>query len=315
VHTEPRLVRAHLVLCASRQFVEGDVQHWWHPPLGRGVRTRCSDDYLWLPLATARYVHASGDAEVLDAVIPFLEGRPVNPGDDSYYDLPSRSGEAADLYQHCVRAIEHGLRFGVHGLPLMGSGDWNDGMNRVGIKGAGESVWLGFFLCTVLRDFAEVARLRGDPVFAERCLAQQGALRRVQAQHPVRRTVTQQAAAAREKPSPDPGRAQAPALHRQEGQFLERVHLAQGVVRVARQLQRVRQHQQVDAGRRERQRVVLAVQRGGDGGIDTGEQAGQAFAMPMARMAVPAPMSSARPTVLRRWERSSSASRQPSVLA
>jgi cellobiose phosphorylase len=122
-------------------------------------------------------VHASGDAEVLDTVIPFLAGRPVNPGDDSYYDLPGRSGEEADLYQHCVRAIEHGLQFGSHGLPLMGSGDWNDGMNRVGIKGTGESIWLGFFLCTVLRDFAAVAQLRGDPVFAERCRAQEGALR------------------------------------------------------------------------------------------------------------------------------------------
>jgi cellobiose phosphorylase len=183
VHAEPALVREHLLRSAARQFVEGDVQHWWHPPTGRGVRTHCSDDYLWLPLATARYVHASGDTEILDAVIPFLEGRPVNPGDDSYYDLPGRSGEAADLYQHCVRAIEHGLRFGTHGLPLMGSGDWNDGMNRVGIKGAGESVWLGFFLCAVLRDFAEVARLRGDPVFAERCLAQEGALRLNLEQH------------------------------------------------------------------------------------------------------------------------------------
>ena len=183
VHAEPALVREHLLRSAARQFVEGDVQHWWHPPSGRGVRTHCSDDYLWLPLAAARYVQASGDTEVLDAVIPFLAGRPVNPGDDSYYDLPGRSGEEADLYQHCVRAIEHGLQFGSHGLPLMGSGDWNDGMNRVGIKGAGESVWLGFFLCTVLRDFAAVARLRGDPVFAERCRAQEGALRLNLEQH------------------------------------------------------------------------------------------------------------------------------------
>jgi len=169
VHAEPRLTRAQLLLCASRQFVEGDVQHWWHPPSGRGVRTQCSDDYLWLPLATARYVLATGDTGVLDEPAAFLDGRPVNPGEDSYYDLPARSTEVATLYEHCVRAILHGLRFGSHGLPLIGSGDWNDGMNLVGIEGKGESVWLAFFLCSVLTQFAKVARLRGDLAFAERC--------------------------------------------------------------------------------------------------------------------------------------------------
>jgi cellobiose phosphorylase len=142
------------------------------------VRTRCSDDYLWLPLATARYVKASGDRGVLDQSIHFLEGRPVNPEDDSYYDLPRRSAESASLYQHCVRAITHGLRYGAHGLPLMGSGDWNDGMNRVGIKGAGESVWLGFFLCAVLEQFGYIARLQGDGLFAERCARERAELRR-----------------------------------------------------------------------------------------------------------------------------------------
>jgi cellobiose phosphorylase len=169
IHTQPKLLRDQLLLCAAHQFIEGDVQHWWHPPSDRGVRTHCSDDYLWLPLGAWRYVIGTGDAGILDESLPYLEGRAVKPEEDSYYDLPSRSSQSGTLYDHCVRAIRNGLRFGEHGLPLIGSCDWNDGMDKVGEHGKGESVWLAFFLCEVLQRFAEVADLVRDVDFATEC--------------------------------------------------------------------------------------------------------------------------------------------------
>ncbi|MCV2356457.1 carbohydrate-binding protein [Paucibacter sp. B2R-40] len=158
----PAMLRQQIVLCASRQFVEGDVQHWWHSPMGAGVRTHFSDDLLWLPLACAHYLRSSGDAGLLDQSVPFLDGAPISLGAEDAYYTPTESLEAASVYEHAARTLDRSLRVGVHGLPLMGSGDWNDGMNRVGIEGRGESVWLGWFLCRVVADFAPLARARGE---------------------------------------------------------------------------------------------------------------------------------------------------------
>ena len=169
---DPTITRIQIINAAQRQFEEGDVMHWWHPPSGRGVRTRMSDDLLWLPYVTALYLEATGDTSLLKEIIPFRHAAPLAQGEDGRYSEYPQTEQAFTMMEHCLRAISKGATIGPHGLPLIGTGDWNDGLNRVGENGLGESIWLAWFLCDVLKRFAAICKQQGDNETAQRYRSQ-----------------------------------------------------------------------------------------------------------------------------------------------